>query len=262
MPNLEDYFGVNVHEEFTNYLVSPELQKWLDTNYPGAHPSISFALLNNDFRSEWNWRNPLGNVDHVLIQSVIWGDVSAGLAPDGTMENVDAKLHFVVREGLDSVEAETHLYLVQPGDFPFQGAGTYRGFTGGVSGRTKREDWMIFCHLVDYLIDLLNQVAERANETCAALRNLDGCPKGLKYMDVIALKRDFDYDAKLWEVFADTEEGNRVAGVLSGQLGLETMVQVLFWEYQGNLKVGHIITDADRKVIEEHIEKVKFAFAA
>lgn len=264
MPDLEDYFGVDVEAEFNRYLDSPEFISWLDTNYPGDNPSISFALLNNDYRSEWDWRNPLGNRAHVLLRAVIWGDVEAGMAPDGTMQNVGGKLRFVLREGMDSVEAETNLHLVQAGDFPWQGAGTHRGFTGGVSGRTKREDWMIFCHLVDYLIDLMNQVAERAHATCEILRNLEGCPVGVKYMNVIALKQDFDPNIDLRELLGDSEGAAETLADLTEFVGLKTFAGMLHSYMSGKLEMYRPFKESEShmRIVKEHIDQATFAFAA
>lgn len=264
MPDLEDFFGVDVDTEFTRYLSSPKLKAWLDTNYPGDQPSISFALLNNDYRSEWDWRDPLGNRSHTLIKFVIWGDVEAGMAPDGTMDNVGSKLRFVVREGMDSVEAETNLYLVQPGDFPLEGAGTYRGFTGGVSGRKKREDWLIFCHLVDYLINLMNQVARQAHATCEVLRALPNCPSGIKYMNVIALKRDFDPEISLWEFFGDSEGAAETLDVLTDFVGVQSFADMFFLYLDGRLEQYRPLKESEvsMRIIKERVEQVTFAFAA
>jgi hypothetical protein len=260
MPNLEDYFGVNIDAEFNAYIDSEAFQAWLDEHYPGTD-AISFALLNNDFRSEWNWRNPL-NRAHTLFSSVIWGDVATAMAPDGTMENVGSKLRFVLREGKDSVEAETLKHLVQPGDFPWQGAGTYRGFTGGVSGRTKREDWLIFCHLVDHLISLMDQVATLAGEFCDAIRNLPGCPRGLKYSNVTALKRGFDPLMSLREFLGDSDEGQHAVEILVDQAEITSFAVLYFMAYTGHIEQHHLLTDEDRLFIEQCLEDVKFAFAA
>lgn len=264
MPNLESYFGVNVHEEFTRYLVSVEFQKWLDTNYPGDTPSISFALFNNDFRSEWDWRDPFGNLNHLHGMWVIWGDTADAMAPDGTMNNVESKLRFVLREGLDSVEAETNLHLVQPGDFPWQGAGTYRGFTGGVSGRKKREDWLIYCHLINHLIDLMNQVATEAFNACEVLRHLPNCPLRLKYMTVVAFKRGFDPTINLREFFGETIEDLRALEFLTTYLQLKTFADLFFLYAVNDLEPnaqfyeGHV----PMEMILRRIHEATFSFAA
>jgi hypothetical protein len=218
-------------------------------------------LLNNDYRSAWDWRNPL---DHVLLQAVIWGDVDAGMAPDGTMENVGGKLRFVLREGMDSVEAETSLHLVQPGDFPWQGAGTYRGFTGGVSGRTKREDWLIFCHLVDHLIDLMNQVAERAHATCEILRNLPCCPKGIKYMNVIALKRGFDPNIGLREFFGDSDAVVETLDALLKFVGVQSFAGMFLFYLDGTLEQYRPLreNEVSMRIIKERIAQITFSFAS
>lgn len=261
MPDLDDYYGVDVGEALNRYIHSEGFGAWLDATYPGDHPSISFVTLNNDFRSEWDWRNPL-NPAHIQFSWVIWGDFDAAMAPDGTMQNIEGKLRFVLRENMNSVEAETMKYLVQAGDFPFQGAGTYKGFTGGVSGRSKREDWQIYCHLIDYLVDLMDQVATEASKACDVLRDKPNCPKGLKYMNVKAFKRGFDPEVSLREFFDDTPEGRDVISILVDKLGCQTFDQLYFWFLDGDVEGNPNFSDENKATIYGHINRAAFSFAA
>jgi hypothetical protein len=84
----------------------------------------------------------------------------------GLQANVDGKLAFVLRTGLDSSEAQTRADLVEPGDFPMAGAGTYRGYKGGVSGLAAADDWIVFCWIVDKVIQLRAAAAQAAISAC------------------------------------------------------------------------------------------------
>lgn len=185
--DLENFFGIDAKAQFELYLDSDEFVEWLEANCPATDPEypdpVSFALLNPDWRDFYDWRNPFGG-NNLLFSYVASGDVVAGMEPDGTMENVEHKLRFVLRTGLNSVEAQTRLDLVRPGDFPHEGAGTYRGYTGGVSGRKAPQDWIIFCHLVDKLIEILQQIGAQANARCDIERKVPDCKVGTKYLNV------------------------------------------------------------------------------
>jgi hypothetical protein len=260
--DLQDFFGVNVLKRFETYLDSEEFKKWLEDEFPPTDPEhvspISAVILDNDFRRFWDWRTPL---KHVLWQYVLSGDTAAALAPDGTIQNVGGKLRFVLRENKNSVEAQTHLYLVQPGDFPFQGAGTHRGFTGGVSGRKQEEDWAIFCHLVDHLISLLDQVVTQASETCQALRRLPGCPPGLKYMNVIALREDVDPSADVQEFFAGEGDLLMKARNAMSRARINTIAELIWTPNEEILRVEHV-GPRTMSFINERIKYITFQFAA
>lgn len=181
--DLENFFGVNVRSQFEAYVDSPEFDAWLKANTNGSDP-VSFAVLENRQRDDWHWTAPLRNC---TFRYVVSGYVGKGMEPDGTMENVERKLRFVLRTGLNSVEARTRPDLIQPGDFPHEGAGTYRGYTGGVSGRKAPEDWRIFCHLVDKLIELLGTVGTKVLNKCDELRKDPNALVGTKYLPPFTL---------------------------------------------------------------------------
>ncbi len=95
---------------------------------------------------------------------------------EGLQENVERKLTFVARTGLPSSEARNRPDLVERGDFPWEGAGIYRGYFGGVSGFKEESDWWAFCRIVDKLIELRVAVGQRAIKA-----SKDRLP-GMKYM--------------------------------------------------------------------------------
>ncbi|HSX41155.1 MAG TPA: hypothetical protein VLF21_00760 [Candidatus Saccharimonadales bacterium] len=105
------------------------------------------------------------------------GDETRISAEEGLTDNVDHKLRFVLRTGLPSSEAALRPDLVEPGDFPWAGAGTYRDYTGGASGLKEESDWWVFCRVVDHVIHL---------RTDAALRPIQACKErrpGWKYLE-------------------------------------------------------------------------------
>jgi hypothetical protein len=52
-----------------------------------------------------------------------------------TYSGVDVKQQLI-----DWIEGEFAAELVEPGDFPWEGVGIYRGYTGGVSGLVEESD--------------------------------------------------------------------------------------------------------------------------
>ncbi len=154
---MEHRFGRDIDAEYQAWIAG-ELQAEFFDRY-GVEATFAGVILDNRTRWSWDWTNPLA---HVLHQ------VSIG-SPERVRElvrNIGGKLHFVLRENEDSVVAESRHDLLEPGDFPFQGAGTYRGYTGGVSGLLSESDWWLFCRLVDKLIELRAEAAKPAVMAC------------------------------------------------------------------------------------------------
>ncbi len=127
-----------------------------------AGKSMSLIILDNDYmhggENCWDWKDPL---DSALIVCHV-GEQMYKQEADGTRDNVVHKLRFVLRTSLNSVIAESRPDLVRVGDFPWGGAGTYRNWTGGVSGLTKEQDWEMFCLCTEKLIRLLGAVNSKA----------------------------------------------------------------------------------------------------
>ncbi|HSX01598.1 MAG TPA: hypothetical protein VLF67_05135 [Candidatus Saccharimonas sp.] len=114
--------------------------------------------------------------DRSIDVAVANGEGEKFTGPEGLFANIEHKLAFVDRTGLNSSEARNRPDLVEPGDFPFEGAGTYRGYTGGVSGGKEESDWWIFCQVVDRWIEL------RASSAAPAIAACKDRQPGWKYL--------------------------------------------------------------------------------
>ena len=184
--NLHNVFGVNVHDMFMDWF-DGEFAEMFEGRFPDK--GMTLVVLKNDnlVELEQNWRYPQG---FELIVAHM-GDEAVATTKDGTYDNVKGKLRFVVRTGRNSVAAETQQNLVQPGDFPWEGAGNYMGYIGGVSGLAKEEDWEMFCICVDKLIELLKDVNSVAMTISDNLRKKPGCPSGAKYLNGINASEAF-----------------------------------------------------------------------
>lgn len=141
---------------------------------------MTLVVLKTDDRAGLmhDWRHPQGF--EMIVAHI--GDEGVATAENGTYDNVKGKLRFVLRTGMDSVMAETRQDFVCPGDFPWEGAGEYEGYIGGVSGLAKEEDWEMYCKCIDKLIELLTKVISKAMERSNELRQQPDCPSGAKYM--------------------------------------------------------------------------------
>lgn len=96
---------------------------------------------------------------HILVTS---GDLDVVGSSEGLVANVEHKLEFVLRTGLPSSFARQRPDLVEPGDFPWAGAGIYKSYPGGVSGLNEESDWWAYERIVDKLIELRSAAAEAA----------------------------------------------------------------------------------------------------
>ena len=168
------YFGVDVIQELTEWIegdfYSELVKKYGEGNtdfWSAIYPAVSvYRFVLKDLDTPPLLAFGFGNGP----SEKMWGD--GGLA-----DNVIRKIRFVARTGLPSSEARNRPDLVEPGDFPFAGAGVYRGYFGGVSGFKEEADWWVFCRIVDKLIELRSAVGERAIQA-----SRDRVP-GMKYME-------------------------------------------------------------------------------
>lgn len=183
--DLIDVFGINVKDQFLNWF-NGDFAKMFGERFPGK--SMTLIILDPDDLIDLmtSWRNPLS---YEIIEAHL-GDEGATTDPDGTRDNVVGKLRFVLRTLSDSVVAETEPQLVREGDFPWEGAGSYEGYIGGVSGLRKEDDWKIFCMCVDKLNELVGAVNIAAMARAAELREQDDCPAGTKYLQGIDLTEE------------------------------------------------------------------------
>lgn len=165
--DLKDIFGVNVEEQFLAWFHGEFTEKF-HKRFPEAE-GLTLLILNPE-----TWIDSVqyhySPADEILVEAVI-GDQDKASADGGTNQNVLGKLRFVLRTTQDSRLAEDELvYLLQPGDFPYEGAGEHRHFFGGVSGLAKEDDWRVFCECVDKLIELLMPVCQAARERAEQMR--------------------------------------------------------------------------------------------
>lgn len=163
MLDSQPYFGEEVDIALQNWFID-EFSSVLRQKY-GEGAEVSVVIV--DPKS--NWQQPLPSY------------ISCGNADDprysDLVENVEHKLRFVLRTGLNSSEAATRPDLVEPGDFPYEGAGYYRGYCGGASGLNEESDWWVFRRTVDKLIELR---ALAASPAIAASKNR---VPGMKFME-------------------------------------------------------------------------------
>jgi hypothetical protein len=184
--NLSNVFGVNVHGMFMDWF-NGEFTEMFEGRFPGKGMTLVILDTDDIIELERHWRDPMGRA--MIVAHI--GDKETAVTNNGTMQNVEGKLRFVLRTGRNSVDAETQQDLVSPGDFPWEGAGHYRNNIGGVSGLAKEEDWEMLCICVDKLIDLLKQVNTAAMAMSDKLRRKTDCPAGAKYLNGINVSGEF-----------------------------------------------------------------------
>ena len=141
----------------------------------GRPAEIAVVIL--DSGEPHDWRSPLDNIAHLLRSSHEASMFDRFFGPVGIFANICGKLAFTLREKLDSVFAEKRPDLLRPGDFPHQGAGTYRHYRGGASGLPNgADDWWCFKQVVDELIRLKREATRQA------LKDSKERKPGLKYL--------------------------------------------------------------------------------
>lgn len=184
--------GVNVLRMFMDWFEGEFTDEFI-ASFPKAG-GMTLVVLNTEsiVDQAQTWRHPQGF--EMIVAHI--GDAAVATAKEGTYDNVKGKLRFVLRTGEDSVMAESRQDMVQVGDFPYEGAGFYEGYTGGVSGLAKEDDWKMYCKCIDKLIELLIKVISKAIERSKELREQPDCPPGAKYMYAIDVHSEFpDYPA-------------------------------------------------------------------
>lgn len=171
------YFGVDIQAQLSEWWFGqklPELRRRFGNNI-----NLYFALLDPTSIDMYDPGSPLEEMLYELASH------EGELAPDddaydlfygptGLRANVGGKLRFVMRTGRDSDVAETRPDLLEPGDFPFEGAGTYYEYRGGVSGLKKEDDGMVFREIVEKVIELRAAAAQVAVDACKGRAPGDG----------------------------------------------------------------------------------------
>lgn len=117
-----------------------------------------------------------GNDDSRRSISCDYGDTRMIIGPEGLYANVKHKLNFVLRTGMNSSEARSYPHLVEPGDFPYGGAGRAYGFVGGCSGFSEEQDWKVFLNFANKLREV------RSAAACAAIKACEEGVPGMKYL--------------------------------------------------------------------------------
>ncbi len=184
--DLKNVHGVNVHRMFMDWFEGFFTEEF-ESRFPNKGMTLVVLNPDNLIELQQNWLNPQ---DFEMIVAHI-GDEDVATATNGTYENVKCKLHFVLRTGMDSVMAETRQDFVRPGDFPWEGAGKYKGYIGGVSGLAKEDDWEMYCMCIDKLIELLTEVISKAIERSNLLRKHPQLHPRSKYMFGIDVSHKF-----------------------------------------------------------------------
>ncbi len=183
MLNLRNHFGINVERKFLDWFRGEFATEFAE-RFPGKGITLVILDPDNLFQACLDWRTPLA---HEILLGVL-GDPKASNEPGGTYNNVVGKLMYVLRTNTyHSLDAETDYVMLRPGDFPWEGAGMYKEFLGGVSGLAKQDDWAVYCQCIDKLRELLEAVGKKAKETADELRGTEGAPIGIKYLNGIVL---------------------------------------------------------------------------
>lgn len=186
--DLSNVFGVNVEDEFLRWFRGAYTEGFAK-RYPGK--GMTFVVLDPDKGLSLfdSWETPL----QYAMFTLHMGDEAVATAPDGTLENVEGKLRFVLRTlGRDSVEAEDALsHMVRPGDFAWEGAGEDDGFIAGVSGLAKQQDTLERRHCIAMLKAILAAVDKLAITKADKLRREPGCPLGTKYLNGINVAEEW-----------------------------------------------------------------------
>ncbi len=177
--DLTNHFGIDVARQFADWF-DGEFAERFAKRFPDK--TMTLIVLDPDqlISSCLHWEDPK---KHIVLDGYL-GSWEGVMKAGGTWENVLGKLRYVLRTMENSVEAETDYINLRPGDFPWEGAGEYKGFTGGVSGLAKEEDWEIFCFCVDKLFELITRVGQAAAIKTEQLRKAPDADPRAKYLRV------------------------------------------------------------------------------
>ena len=163
----DNRFGIDISDQMYVWFLDVKVPL-IRTNY-GEDTDLACIILKQGHGLSWD--DPAEKILAAVELGLISGEESDKFTgPEGLLMNVVGKIRFYLRTGRNSVEALTRPDLVEPGDFPFEGAGEYRGYEGGVSGGRQESDWRWFCEIVDRYIELRVAAAKPAIEACKARR--------------------------------------------------------------------------------------------
>lgn len=132
----EDRFGINIDDQLTKWFRNEFCPSfWQPFSQPHAFGVVILKPGARDADSE---------ALHLLGLGPSY-DVTG---PQGELEKARRKLRFTLRTGLPSDEAQGRLDLVEPGDFPVEGALVWQGYPiavsdSGSSGSSRNAAWQI-----------------------------------------------------------------------------------------------------------------------
>ena len=137
--------------------VAAELQAWWDGEFSAeldrkfAGQAVSVVVL-TPF-ADHDWRDPLATAFVTLSHG--------GERPD-LVENVEHKMRFALRTGLESFAAHANAHLIEPGDFPHGGATHSYGWVAGASGLVEESDIWVARAVLDRLAGIRAAAATAA----------------------------------------------------------------------------------------------------
>ena len=146
------------------------VQGWWSTVFQAVaqekFPSSTLAVVVLRSDVVHDWRDPA--VAGTALLELRHGDGDTDLL----VRNIQHKLHFTLRTGLDSMHARRNPQLIEPGDFPHGGAVAHRGFVGGASGLVEESDVWVVQQVIDQLVVIRADAARKA--VLASLSGADG----------------------------------------------------------------------------------------
>lgn len=151
VPTGDPFFGVDIQSELYKWWLNGGAASVLSnidgedlTGYP-----LGFVMLQQG--AQVDWRAPLTSVQYVLTYNPTNDADFAG--PAGLFQNVAGKARFALREGCDSLVAETEPWRLHPGDFPY--GGFLFGDRAGASGLPGgKKDHLAVVQIVDKIREL------------------------------------------------------------------------------------------------------------
>ena len=149
--SIVEYFGKNLKATVTVWW-SEEFAKVLDEKY--GVQSVAAVILRPWVRHDW--RSP-ESAESVLVE--LWHGPEC---EDDLRANAYHKLRFALRTGLDSSQADRNPHLLEPGDFPNDGAAFHKGFVGAASGLPGESDVWVVQQVIDKLVSVRGDVGEAA----------------------------------------------------------------------------------------------------
>lgn len=156
-----DHFGTDV---------AAAVHDWWSTTFVDVvrakYPQSTLAVVVLRPDAVHDWRQPAA--PGTVLLDLRHGEADTDLL----VRNIEHKLHFTLRTGLDSMHARRNPGLIEPGDFPHGGAVSHRGIFGGVSGLVEESDVFVVQQVIDQVLAVRADAARAA--VAASLSGADG----------------------------------------------------------------------------------------